>query len=1328
MLNSQQHLSRKFNFFLVIVAAIYLVIGLAIPTSAQTVENSDPIDLKILHTNDIHAQIEDFGKVGAYIQSEREESEYSMYLDAGDIFSGNPVVDLQFGKPIVDLLNDMELQAMAIGNHEFDYGQEEMVKRINQSDFHWLSANIEVGEGTEADVPQPAPYEIFDVNGLKVAVFSLTETPPSTAPAGIEGLTFNDPIETAKQYESELTEKADVLIALTHIGYSEDQKLAQEVDYFDVIIGGHSHTTLNNPNTDNGTPIVQTGGNAANIGNLTLQINSETKEVENVDYFLQSISSLEDVDDSIQTKVDKYIADMDELLSEEIGYTETGLSRNGSLDTPLGNFWTDAMRFKTDADIALTNGGGIRASIPAGPLTVNDIYTIEPFANEIMKLEMTGAALKDVMQYSYERDGRNRIDLQTSGLHYKVITNNAGKFIDVELEVDGEPVEEDQTYTVAVSDYIGTGGSGYHFEGEVLAALTGMMTDAMIDYAKHLTQNGEKINYSGNERIEIEIDNDAPIAGEVIGHTNNGLSSDNKMSGDASLGNLYTDAVRDLTGADFSMLNGSSVEGSIPAGDITDGQIEFLDGFGNEVVVVTTTVEEMKEIFLEQSNYHNGTDIQVSGLHYELVKENNSFVDVNFTLPDGTPLDESIEYTVAYNDYMHGSNYYQLGNETGNESYGKVWEAVVEYVTNHDGPIDYEEGTRITITDTPVEPPTEDGDFITVSQAIANNEGTETVRGYIVGTMTGNFDGDFTHTNLMLADSPDERNMDNIIPVQLPSGAIRNDLNLVDNPDNLGKWIEITGDLEAYFGMPGLKSPASFEWVEEEPTPAPNETITINEARNADDGQEVTIEGVVTTDTGNWGSQGFYVQDETAGIYIFQNELELEQGDLVQLTGIKGKYRGELQISSLSHLEKLGEGDVPAPIHVTPSQISSANEAQLVQLEGAVISELNEVNDYGTFEFNATIDGETVLVRVDNRTGLVFNDFDFANGDKVNIVGVSSQFDGTTQLKPRGANDIELYEEETPEPEDPNEEDPETPKQDHVRADVVITDQTATIIDESVELLNDNGTLMIDITDMESDTVQVDITSDQLAQLVQKNALIEIIREQEITLQIPASNFAENNQLSIALEKIDHDNPISSVYDLSIFDGEDLISEFDQAITLIFPIQIDHVQDTDELQVYYLNNQDEWEAIGGYYQEGTVTAATDHFSVFTVLEDTPDSEDPIDPVDPKDPSDPTDPKDPSDPTDPKDPKDPSDPTDPKDPKDPSDPTDPKEPSDPDNSNDSTDDQKDGEKSTPDTMKNKSEGNELPETATGTFNWLTAGLIILLVGAMILIARRNKKIE
>lgn len=203
--------------------------------------------------------------------------------------------------------------------------------------------------------------------------------------------------------------------------------------------------------------------------------------------------------------------------------------------------------------------------------------------------------------------------------------------------------------------------------------------------------------------------------------------------------------------------------------------------------------------------------------------------------------------------------------------------------------------------------------------------------------------------------------------------------------------------------------------------------VSINEARNAETGSEVTIEGVVTTTPGAWGGNGFYIQDETAGIYVFGSD-EVTVGDQVKLTAVTGEYNGERQLTDISLLEKTGQSPLPDAVEVNPSEISEQNQGQLVVIKGATISELEKVNDYGTFEFMATTNGQAVLVRVDNRTGLAYDAFPFENGDKVNIIGVSSVYNGTFQLKPTKVADISEFTEQgedDPNEDSPNEDQPE---------------------------------------------------------------------------------------------------------------------------------------------------------------------------------------------------------------------------------------------------------------------------------------------------------------
>lgn len=485
------------------------VVTLAEEVTDEAEEISEDFSLRIFHTNDLHASIDDFGKMAYFLNEERANIDHSLYLDAGDIFSGNPVVDLLDGIPMIELLNEMNLDLMTIGNHEFDYGQDVFQDRRNESNFSWLSANTRVVDST-IPITQPEPFEIFEFGEVSVGVFGLTQAPPATIPSGIAGLEFDPYIETAQQYEN-LKDEVDILIALNHIGISDDRRLAEAVEFFDVIIGGHSHTTLNEPDIVNGTPIAQAGSNANNVGILDLVLNSETGEV-SVEGSLQAVEELSDelVDPTVQSIVDGYNAEADDLLDEVLGYTETGLDRDArwERDVALGNMITDALRNFSGTDIAITNNGGIRASIEPGDITARDIFTVDPFGNSITILEMTGHDLKDVIAYSYHRDIDNygpQVDLQTSGLNYIIYTDEDGLYADSDLFINGEPMDLGQTYSIATNNFIVSGGDGYDFsQGTVTIDDNGPVTQALIQFVQETTANEGAVNYEPTEeRIQV---------------------------------------------------------------------------------------------------------------------------------------------------------------------------------------------------------------------------------------------------------------------------------------------------------------------------------------------------------------------------------------------------------------------------------------------------------------------------------------------------------------------------------------------------------------------------------------------------------------------------------------------------------------------------------------------------------------------------------------------------------------------------------------------------------------------------------------------------------
>ncbi|RNF38256.1 endonuclease [Planococcus salinus] len=305
---------------------------------------------------------------------------------------------------------------------------------------------------------------------------------------------------------------------------------------------------------------------------------------------------------------------------------------------------------------------------------------------------------------------------------------------------------------------------------------------------------------------------------------------------------------------------------------------------------------------------------------------------------------------------------------------------------------------------------------ITVAEAIANNSGDATVHGYIVGTVIsgGNYDQEApfdSATNLALADSPDETDPANILTVQLPSGSVRSALNLADNPQNFKAEVTITGSLEAYFTVPGLKSPTSFSILSEgEAPPEPTVVDSIAEARTTD-ADLIQVDGIVTTGTGFWGGNAFYVQDDTAGIYVYTSNADVNAGDEVRLTGSTSLYSDELQLQPNTVEVLSSDNELPELQTISPAQVNEETQGERIELQNVTITGLESVNDYGTFEFTATAEnGEQVVIRNDNRNGLTFERFtqQYQEGDLVHVTGIASKFYETYQVKTLGLDSFDL--------------------------------------------------------------------------------------------------------------------------------------------------------------------------------------------------------------------------------------------------------------------------------------------------------------------------------
>jgi 2',3'-cyclic-nucleotide 2'-phosphodiesterase (5'-nucleotidase family) len=474
---------RKYTLLLII--SIYAFSCKAQKTS-QLSKNEEII---ILHTNDIHGNIDNMPRLAYMVDSIRKIHKTVYLFNAGDIFTGNPYVDMykEKGLPIIDLMNDAAYDLTALGNHEFDYSQETLVLRMKQAKFPFICSNIFNDGGI---LPKPKEYfQIKTKNGLVIKIFSLLDNSanglPQSHPTNLKGLRFENGLEIANKY-NKLKKGTNVFIALTHLGIEGDEKLAAQMPMLDLIIGAHSHTTLDTGRVINGVLIAQAGARARFLGELTLILNNG-KIIEKKSKLLPVLKD-GSVDLKLKAKVDKYNNNpyFDEILGNA--------SENLTNVEELGCFITDAYRDYSKSDVAFQNSGGIRISeMDKGDITRGLIYKIDPFGNKLLVLKMDLQEMKSFIYNSFEN---NEIDIRVSGIKYNIVTEN-GKINDILItDENGMPISENKIFTVAMNDYIY---HTYKFDhknaGEIMNITT---AEVLMEYIKK-----SPINYSGCKRTSI---------------------------------------------------------------------------------------------------------------------------------------------------------------------------------------------------------------------------------------------------------------------------------------------------------------------------------------------------------------------------------------------------------------------------------------------------------------------------------------------------------------------------------------------------------------------------------------------------------------------------------------------------------------------------------------------------------------------------------------------------------------------------------------------------------------------------------------------------------
>ncbi len=466
-----------------------------------------PIHLTILHTNDHHgrfwANADGEGGLAArqtLIDSVRSEvaaaGGYTLLLDGGDVNTGVPESDLQNAEPDFKGMDRLRYDAMAVGNHEFDKPPSVLAKQRTWIGFPMLSANIYRGGERMFE-----PYRIFQRGAYRIAVIGLTtdDTQKMVLPDHITGVHFRKPIEEASELLPVVRPQADMVIATTHMGHYPDGKrgvnapgdveMARAVNGFDLIVGGHSQNpvcmlaenqrheayvpgTPCAPDRQNGTWIVQAHEWGKYVGRADFKV--ESGRVELLHYQLLPVNQKKREPDGKKTLATPPIAEDAAMLALLTPFQQIGAGRlsepvavsDAVLDgdrvrvrqqpTNLGYLIARAMMERTGADLALINSGGVRDSLPAGPISYRDVLKVQPFSNTVGVVTLSGAELMDYLRAAARMTPGAGGFPQTAGVQMQI----QGAEVH-EVRIGGQPFNLGRTYRLAINNFTALGGDGY---------------------------------------------------------------------------------------------------------------------------------------------------------------------------------------------------------------------------------------------------------------------------------------------------------------------------------------------------------------------------------------------------------------------------------------------------------------------------------------------------------------------------------------------------------------------------------------------------------------------------------------------------------------------------------------------------------------------------------------------------------------------------------------------------------------------------------------------------------------------------------------------------
>jgi 2',3'-cyclic-nucleotide 2'-phosphodiesterase (5'-nucleotidase family) len=419
------------------------------------------IKLKIIHSNDTHSYVENFGHRSALINDLKldcDENTIPLLFDAGDLVSGSIFYTLFKGKAEIEIMNLLNYDYVGIGNHDFDQGVDAIEKYISDGNFKLYCANLKFKSPYEHFNQSINQYDIKVLpNGQKVGIVSLLTTDTIQTSLCNNVTIIDEPMFILEQVLMELKKQnTDYIILLSHLGYEIDKKLAQTYQDINLIIGGHSHTLLEKPDVINNTIIVQSGMYGKYLGELVVNLDNT------IDYYKQHlVDDYDKTDDQVQSLIEHYQKKIEVHAGVIVGHNKIKLEYNRAdiyqQDSEIGNLITDAYfnhLFDKHPYIngAIINGHGIRNSLAAGEISVKHLINILPFNKNLCIVKIPGSDLFASLKLG--------ISPQVS--HLKLTyENEILTKVHVYENNNYQPLENDKTYYIVTNDFVARGKDNY---------------------------------------------------------------------------------------------------------------------------------------------------------------------------------------------------------------------------------------------------------------------------------------------------------------------------------------------------------------------------------------------------------------------------------------------------------------------------------------------------------------------------------------------------------------------------------------------------------------------------------------------------------------------------------------------------------------------------------------------------------------------------------------------------------------------------------------------------------------------------------------------------